>query len=77
MDTVYKTPHGPNWNMRRNEESCADESRVLSVELIVEPVVPSLPATVIPVQRPDVAIAVSVVMYEVPSVPPPIEYSHG
>ena len=56
--------------------SCAQSRGVVAVELVVEPVGVPLPPAVVPVQIPNAQVAVGVaVVYEVPSIPPPLEYS--
>ena len=58
--------------------SCDNGSRVVVVPVIVEPVVVPVPRTIVPVQVADIDIAVRVaVMYNMPSVPLPFEYSWG
>ncbi|MBU1890365.1 hypothetical protein KJ782_02640 [Patescibacteria group bacterium] len=62
----------------RNEVICEDTRRVVVVPVIVEPVVVPVPPVIIPVEVTDVDIAISVaVLYSVPSMPLPFEYSWG
>ena len=63
---------------RENDEICERRSRVLIVEVIVEPVVVPVPLPVVPVQVLDVQVAVRVAeLCAAPSAPPPFDYSLG
>jgi len=62
----------------RNEAGCGDSSRVVVVEVIVEPVVVPVPLITVPDEVADNEVAVGVaVTCSVPSLPPPFEYSQG
>ncbi|HBV01161.1 MAG TPA: hypothetical protein DEF00_02060 [Candidatus Taylorbacteria bacterium] len=48
------------------------------IPVVVEPIVVPIPLLAIPVEIPDIEVAVRVAeTYEAPSVPPPPEYSKG
>ncbi len=53
-----------------------ESSRVVVVEVIVEPVVVPVPPVVVPIEVTNIQVAVRVaVLYNLPSMPPPLEYS--
>jgi len=53
-----------------------ESSRVVVVEIIVEPIVVPVPPVVVPIEAADIQVAVRVaVLYSLPSMPPPLEYS--
>ena len=55
-----------------------DGRGIVGVEIIVEPVAVPVPGLAIPVQVPDVQVAIGVaVLHRVPSLPLPLEYSQG
>lgn len=58
----------------RNERSCRNRSRIVVVEVIVEPVVVPVPLVVVPVQVTDMQFAIGVaVSYTIPSTPLSLE----
>lgn len=60
----------------RNEESCEDSRGVVDVPVVAQPVVAPVPLIVVPVQIPDVEVAIRVaVTYGMPSMSPLLEYS--
>ena len=68
----------PRFVRRRNKQSCVQSRRVVAVPVVVEPVDIPVPPAAVPVQIPDIQVAVRVaVAYEAPSMPPPFEYSRG
>ncbi len=51
-------------------------SRVVVVEVVVEPIVVPVPLLTVPVEVTDIQVAVRVaILYNLPSKPPPLEYS--
>ena len=60
----------------RNKKSCVNQSRVVVIPVVVEPVEVPVPPATVPVEVANVEVAVPVaVMYETPSVPLLIEHS--
>ena len=60
----------------RNEKICEQSNGVVAVPVVVEPVVVTLPLAVVEVEATDIQVAVGVaVVYRMPSLPPPLEYS--
>lgn len=56
--------------------SCEHRRRVVGVPVVVEPVVAPVPHAIVPVEVTNVEVVVGVaVLYEMPSMPSPLEYS--